>query len=78
MFTDEKNGLEGYLEHNAYYFSKADYAYGEIKQNGEKICEVTGSYCGYLDFEGVRYWDIREQDKIMFPMAGEEIDSLPS
>lgn len=77
-FKDEANGIEGYYKMGAYMFSKQDYVWGEIKRNGEKVCEVVGSYCGYLDFDGVRYWDVREQDKIMFPLAGEELDSLPS
>ena len=35
---------------------------------------------GYLNFDGVRYWDIRDKDKIHFPPRKEDVpvDSLPS
>ena len=35
---------------------------------------------GYLNFDGVRYWDIRDKDKIHFPPRKEDIvpNSLPS
>ena len=59
-------------------FKKQDFIWGEIHQNGTKVCEVTGNYVGFLDFDGVRYWDEREKNKIYFPLAGEEPNSLPS
>ena len=33
---------------------------------------------GYFDFDGVRYWDIREKDKTWFRVVNDEIKSLPS
>ena len=39
---------------------------------------MLGNYNGYLDFDGVRYWDVREKDEFYFPIAGEEPNSLPS
>jgi len=33
---------------------------------------------GYLDFGNLRYWDAREKESILFPIAGEEQISLPS
>ena len=35
---------------------------------------------GYLNFDGVRYWDIRDKDKFHFPLRQEDApsDSLPS
>jgi len=36
-----------------------DYMSGEIKQNGKVVSKFYGSYMGYLEFDGVRYWDIR-------------------
>ena len=54
------------------YFGKQDYIYGEILVNGEKKCEINGNYMGYLDFDGVRYWDYREKHKIFFPVDYED------
>ena len=31
-----------------------------------------------MDFDGVRYWDVRRKDDIFFPLAGEDPNSLPS
>ena len=77
-FKDEQNGLEGSYQFGAYSFSKQDYVYGEIKRDGQRVCEVKGNYCGYLDFGGVRYWDARGKDVVHHATAGEDPDSLPS
>ncbi len=45
-------------------FKKQDFIYGELKEGGKKVCEVTGNYMGYLDFDGERYWDAREKDSV--------------
>ena len=33
---------------------------------------------GYVDFDKVRYWDAREQEKWYFKMQDWDVDSLPS
>jgi hypothetical protein len=40
--------------------SGKDYLEGQIEKNGKVICKISGNYMGYLDFDGQRYWDIRE------------------
>ena len=40
-----------------------DYFSGAIIKDGVKISEFRGNYMGYLDFDGVRYWDLRDQFK---------------
>lgn len=37
--------------------------------NGKKIMDISGNYMGFMDFGGVRYFDIRETDKIFFPVS---------
>ena len=32
-----------------------------------EVCEITGTYVGYIDFAGERYWDYREKDLMNFP-----------
>jgi len=59
-------------------FKKQDYVYGEIHQNGKKVSEIFANYNGWMDFDGIRYWDVRQKDDVYFPIAGEVPDSLPS
>jgi hypothetical protein len=68
FLKDEKNGLTAELEFGAYMFKKQDFIWGEIKKDGTKVAEITGNYCGFVDFNGVRYWDYREIDKLHFPV----------
>ena len=59
-FVDEKNGIEAY-----YTFGEAgrkypkDYFVGEIKKDGVVVSKIFGSFMGYVDFDGVRFWDGR-------------------
>jgi len=40
-----------------------DYIQGWIEKDGVRVCEnIFGSYCGYLDFDNERYFDVRDQD----------------
>lgn len=34
-----------------------DYLSGDIKINGKVVSKVYGTYLGYIEFDGVRYWD---------------------
>lgn len=70
-FTDEANGLTAYYDYGAYMFKKQDYTYGEIHKDGKKVCEIFANYNGWIDIDGVRYWDVRQKDDIYFPLAGE-------
>lgn len=64
-FHDEENDLHGHIQYGAYTFSKQDYCWGEIKRgDGTRISEIKGTYVGYLDFDGVRYWDYREKMRV--------------
>jgi hypothetical protein len=44
---------------------------------GQKMSDVYGNYLGFIDFDGKRYWDIREQ--YIYPVQGKPLEkSLPS
>ena len=59
-FTDEKNGIEAqYNIGGAGRKYPKDYFVGEIKQHGKVVSKMFGSYMGYIDFDGVRWWDGR-------------------
>ena len=37
-----------------------DYFTGAIFVNGNKVCDIKGNYMGFIDFDGVRFWDVRD------------------
>lgn len=78
-FIDEVNGIYGWYEPGTAGRRKTqDYFTGEITVKGKKVCDVYGNYMGYMDFNKVRYWDIREQAQIWFPVSAMGSKSLPS
>jgi hypothetical protein len=38
----------------------SDFFDTEILLNGKNVCKVYGSYLSYIEFDGKRYWDVRE------------------
>jgi len=47
----------------------SDYFTSTIKKNGKDICKVYGSYLSFIEFNDVRYWDVRENIPIKsFPI----------
>ena len=67
-FKDEVNEIEGQYEPGKYRMKTQDYICGDIKVKGKKVCDIYANYMGFCDFSNVRYWDIREQEKIWFPI----------
>ena len=37
-----------------------DYFAGSIYKNGKEVSKVYGNYMGFIEFDGVRYWDLRD------------------
>lgn len=64
-FTDPKNGLTAWYEINSVKRKPKDYFKGEILKDGEVVSKMYGNCMGYIDFDDVRYWDIREQVNYM-------------
>ncbi|KAL4463958.1 hypothetical protein ABPG74_005895 [Tetrahymena malaccensis] len=58
-FTDEKYGFYCEIKFGDVKKKPSDYFQGDIVQNGKTICKVYGTYLGYIDFDGVRYFDHR-------------------
>ena len=52
--------------------------YGEIFKGEERISELKANYMGFFDFDGVRYWDIREKEKTWRRVISDDPESLPS
>jgi hypothetical protein len=61
-FKDEKNELTGYYVIGAGGPKNGpkDYFTGEILHKGQPVCKVRGNYMGYIEFDEVRYFDVRQ------------------
>ncbi len=42
-----------------FIFRPSDYIAGSIMHKGKPVCKYDGTYCGFLNFDDVRYWDGR-------------------
>ncbi len=40
-------------------YRPTDYFASTITQKGKVVSSYAGTYCGYLDFDNIRYWDGR-------------------
>ena len=58
-FVDEKNGVEAYYTFGGIRKKPKDYFEGEIKKDGIVVSKIYGSFMGYIDFDGERFWDGR-------------------
>jgi len=63
-FTDLKNGFECVIKFGSIKKKPSDFFTGDIKLKGILVCKVLGSYLSFVEFNGTRYWDIRENIKI--------------
>jgi hypothetical protein len=66
-FKDERNGFSGYYilgQGGPTKNSPKDYLTGEIFKDGVLVSKIRGNYMGYLDFDGVRYFDGRDMNNI--------------
>ena len=68
-FKYPKENLYGFYEIGSVKKKPQDYLKGEIQWQGKKILEIYGSYMGYMDIGGIRYFDLRERDKLYFPVS---------
>ena len=56
-FTDEQNGITA--TYTIGIKKGRDYFKGEIKKDGKVVSTLTGTYMGYIEWDGERWWDIR-------------------
>jgi len=65
VFQDEKNGVTGYCNVGDVKGRPRDYLDGHIERNGQVVCEqIEGTYMGYMDFDGQRYFDVRHLEML--------------
>ena len=75
FFRDETHGLQTKFKLGNYKEKKlSDYFIGEIKDdNGKILSKFKGSYLSYIEFDGVRYWDIRRNIDIDYYPVKDQI-----
>lgn len=59
QFVDKANDIVCTLKIGKVKKRPTDFLEGEIKVTGKVVSRVFGSYLGFLDFDGVRYWDVK-------------------
>ena len=73
-YEEKKLGIKCQLKMGTIKGKPSDNFTGEIIYGDQKV-SVSGSYLSHLEFDGVRYWDIREN----YPIQLIELDNgLPS
>lgn len=77
-FEDKKNGLTAWYEISSEKKKPLDYFVGEVSKDGKVVSKMYGNYMGYIDFDGIRYWDVREQVNYTIKGADLEKEALPS
>lgn len=63
-FHDPANNLYGFYEIGKVSKRSQEYFEGVIIKDGQQISYVYGNYCGYMDFDGVRYFDLRDIEQV--------------
>ena len=58
-FKDEANGITAEATIGSERGLPRDYFSGSISRNGNVVSKFRGTYMGYADFDGKRYFDLR-------------------
>lgn len=58
-FNDYENNLKCNIVIGKVKKKPSDYFQGEIQLNGQVVSKCYGSYNGFIEFDGQRYWDFR-------------------
>jgi len=68
-YTDEANGIQAELKFGNVKKKAKDYFSGVIRQRAANdptkwldVTQIRGTYLGYIEFDGIRYWDLRETE----------------
>ena len=63
-FHDKANDLYGFFEIGKVPKKSQEYFEGAILKSGQIVSKTFGNYCGYMDFDGVRYFDLRDINQV--------------
>lgn len=59
QFVDAKNQICATIKIGKVKKKASDYFQGEIKFKDQVVSQIYGTYLGYIEFDGIRYWDYR-------------------
>lgn len=59
VFTDDRYGFHCEVRFGEVKKKQTDYFSGDIMEKGKVLSKVYGTYLGYIDFDGTRYFDHR-------------------
>ncbi|CAK70450.1 unnamed protein product (macronuclear) [Paramecium tetraurelia] len=74
-FVDEVNNLNCIVQLGKVKNKPTDYFEGEIKQGKTVLSKLFGSYMGFADFDGIRYWDARVIKPFAMQILKSNLDS---
>lgn len=77
-YEDVSNNIVANYEFGNVRKKTQDFFTGQILKDDKVVSEIRGNYMGFIDFDGLRYWDIRERANIWFPVSPQGERSLPS
>lgn len=70
-FIEAPTGYTARIQFGGIQNMASDYITGEIRDpGGETLSTISGTYCGYLEIDGVRYWDARHVRPYEFSFDG--------
>lgn len=58
-FMDVENNIKATITIGKVKRKPTDYLSGEILLGGNVVSRVSGTYNGFIEFDGIRYWDFR-------------------
>ena len=66
-FHDKANEIYAYYTIGGVKGKTQEYFDGKIVYKGEDVSKISGNYCGYIDIDDKRYFDIRQVDTVYHP-----------
>lgn len=56
---DELNDIKCEIKYGKVKKRPSDYIAGSITQKGKSVSKFDGTYCGFMNFDDIRFWDGR-------------------
>lgn len=78
-FRDSENEIYAWYNMGQVKKKSQEYFEGEIVAKGKVTDKISGNYCGYIDFNNKRWFDVREVDLVYHHYTDEDEEkTLPS
>lgn len=58
-----------------YLYRPSDYFEGTINEKGKPVSKFYGTYCGFINFDNVRYWDGRYIQGVKIRLEDKPLES---